>query len=72
MTRLEKIRTMSDEELAAYIVVSGDEAPYCRQKYCQYWQEDGTCPGWQAEGDAACKAACINYLNSEIETTDKV
>lgn len=45
MTRLEKLRSMSAEELAEYLVYSGDEAPYCRKQYCPYWQEDGTCPG---------------------------
>ena len=71
MTRLEKIRAMSVEELAEYLIYLWDEAPYCKKLYCPYWQEDGTCPGWQAEGDAACNAACVKYLNSEVEETDK-
>lgn len=70
MTRIEKLRKMSAEELAELMVKSEDEAPYCREQYCPYWQEDGTCPGWQAEGDAACKAACVNYLNGEAEEAE--
>lgn len=67
MTRIEKLRKMSAEELAELMAKSEDEAPYCREQYCPYWQEDGTCESWSERGDAGCVKACVAWLNGEIE-----
>lgn len=71
MTRLEKLRNMSAEELAEELYYTNFDA-FCNPAYCPRYTADGcelcdklevTC----AEIDAACKAACVNYLNREIE-----
>ena len=53
MTRLEKIRSMSAEELGGEM--AHFDWDYCRPEYCPHFHEDG------------CITACIRYLNEEIE-----
>lgn len=67
MTRLEKIRSMTAEELAGQLVKSEDEPLYCMPEYCPYWRDDGTCASWSERGDAGCVKACVAWLNREIE-----
>lgn len=69
MTRLEKIRSMSAEELADYFCEHDDTIDYCYPGNCPYWRDDGTCAanGQHTGGQmAACREACIRYLNEEI------
>lgn len=69
MTRLEKIRSMSAEELARVIFEIEDENEYCRPELCPYYREDGCCDGWEERGDDACIEACVKWLNEEIDDT---
>lgn len=75
MTRLEKIRSMSAEEWAKEIMEKSDFDKFCCQRFCKH-HKDGHCEffsdGWGADItdeqlDAACREACMNYLNAEIE-----
>lgn len=71
MTRLEKLRSMSAEELAEELYEVDFDA-YCNPACCPHYTADGCDIGDEWDVDwtklkAACKAACVNYLNGEIE-----
>jgi hypothetical protein len=71
MTRLEKIRSMTAEELAEELYEVDFDA-FCKPAYCPYYTADGCEIGdeWDvdwAKLEVACKAACVRYLNGEIE-----
>ena len=73
MTRLEKIRSMSAEELAKMLVEDGNYDGFCKKEFCPA-HTGKTCAFFVEKDpenfealDAACLCACINYLNAEIE-----
>lgn len=75
MTRADKIRSMSVEELAEYLFKFENEISYCTEPYCSYGRDDGTCAanGQHHGGQmAACREACIRYLNAEVKKTEKI
>ena len=65
MTRLEKIRAMSAEELGG--AMANFEWDYCRPEYCPHFRGDGLCENMKKHGAVGCVPACVNYLNGEIE-----
>ena len=74
MTRLEKLRNMSAEELAENLCADCFDA-FCNPAYCPRYTADGCelvdkLEVASAEIDAACKAACVNYLNGEVEEAE--
>ena len=64
MTRLEKIRSMSAEELGG--ALANFECEYCRPEYCPHLREDGLCESMKKYGVDGCIPACVRYLNEEI------
>ena len=74
MTRIEKLRKMSAEELAEALYKT-DFDEFCNPAYCPRYTADGCelvdkLEMTSAEIDAACKAACVNYLNGEAEEAE--
>lgn len=65
MTRLEKIRSMSAEELGK--ALANLDWEYCSPEYCPHFREDGCCESMAKHGANGCTPACIRYLNEEIE-----
>lgn len=72
MTRLEKLRSMSAEELAEALYPTSFDA-FCNAKYCAKCDgktcvlfEDPEHEAEPAEVERACKAACVRYLNAEV------
>lgn len=73
MTRLEKIRSMSAEELAKMLVEDGNYDGFCKKEFCPAHCGE-TCAFFAEKDpedfeqlDAMCLRACVNYLNAEIE-----
>ena len=67
MTQIEKIRAMSAEELARWLmdVENGNFSPeFCDEKHCLKFKEDG---GFDCAPDKDCIAAAVAYLESEVE-----
>ena len=62
MTNYEKIKTMSVEEMAAYIFDLGNGREYC-YGHCDY-QYDDDCPN---DGGKGCMRGVIKWLESEVE-----
>lgn len=75
MTQIEKIRGMSAQELARWLmdeVESGNFSPcFCNPTYCRKYQEypDGNfdCNVGLDAPDNDCIAAAVAYLESEVE-----
>ena len=74
MTQLEKIRSMSAEELARWLIEEVEQqnftAQICEEKYCKAWSEleDGTpCTDCTWED---CIAAGVRFLESEVSEND--
>lgn len=73
MTQIEKIRAMSAEELARWLmdVEDGNFAPcFCDEQFCRKFREnpDGKfkCNVGDAAPDKDCVAAALAYLESEV------
>lgn len=65
---------MSAEELAEALYETNFDA-FCNPAYCPRYTAEGCeiidkIEGTSAEIDAACKAACVNYLNGEAEEAE--
>ena len=65
MTQLEKIRAMSAEKLAAWLIDVEMTADFsssfaCLEKFCPL-DSEGEC------SEAKCLAAAVRYLESEVE-----
>ena len=74
MTQIEKIRAMSAEELARWLmdVEDGNFSPeFCDEKHCPKFKEhpDGNfdCNVGLNTPDKDCVAAAVAYLESEVE-----
>ena len=74
MTQIEKIRNMSAEELARWLmdVEDGNFAPcFCDEQFCRKFREnpDGKfeCNVGLNAPDKDCIAAAVAYLESEVE-----
>lgn len=72
MTRLEKIRSMTAEELAEALYPTSFDA-FCGEKYCAQCDgkvcklfEDPASEADAADVERACKIACVNYLKAEV------
>ena len=72
MTQIEKIRAMSAEELARWLmdVEDGNFSPeFCDEKHCPKFKEDGgfDCNVGLNAPNKDCIAAAVAYLESEVE-----
>ena len=75
MTQIEKIRAMSAEELARWLmedVENGDfSAAFCNEQHCKKYREypdgDFDCNVGLLAPDEECVAAAVAYLESEVE-----
>ena len=66
LTRADRIRAMSDEELAKAIA----GADWC--EYCDQVQENGTCHAMELGGplNQHCIAGCLKWLQKPVEEAD--
>lgn len=62
-TRIEQIREMSDEELAAFLVDVSDRCP----SFCKYCDEEGVCTG---NFGTSCVEGVLAYLRSKGKPDD--
>lgn len=78
MTHLEKIRGMSAEELARWLIDDVEQSQdfstnFCDPKYCPRMreiamaEERGECVEYTRCSDEECLAAAVAHLNSEVE-----
>lgn len=63
-TRLERLRSASEEDIARLILSVGEDA-FCSATHCIYWSINGDdCPYMTGDKEDACLRACVDWLNS--------
>ncbi|MEG2603128.1 MAG: hypothetical protein RSA23_09640 [Carnobacterium sp.] len=65
MTNADKIRAMSNEELAETISRNAIYLNACEKRYCALYAKNGECPVKSVKIED-CAEAMLNYLNQEI------